>query len=158
MENSSVRVVTLPPMRVASFYAYSEEPELEAYQKLQDWAKQHVSLQTGSQPRIFGFDIPATTHASPKHGYEFWLTVGPEVQAEGDMEIKEFGGGLYAVLLCEVKGDPWASIPGTWKKLVEWRENSRYQGGSHQCLEEQLAVKDHAKGEFNLDLYLPIRA
>jgi AraC family transcriptional regulator len=103
--------------------------------------------------RIFGFNNPDPSPGSPNYGYEFWIVIGPEVEAEGEVKIKEIPGGLYAVTRCEVRGDAYEIIPGTWKRLAEWCEDSKYRCAFHQWLEE------HIMGDtsvFDLDLYLPI--
>ena len=43
--------------------------------------------------RFFGFNNPNPSPGSPNYGYEQWLTVGPEVQAEGGIVIKEIPPG-----------------------------------------------------------------
>lgn len=104
--------------------------------------------------RLFGFDNPPPSAGSPNRGYEFWITVSPDVQPDGEIRIKDFPGGRYAVLHVNV-GDPWQDIPPAWEKLVKWAEESSYHTASHQCLEEHFAPSDNEK-DFELDLYLPI--
>ncbi|HEX6384575.1 MAG TPA: GyrI-like domain-containing protein [Anaerolineae bacterium] len=155
MNEEKVRIVKLEPMRVASVLGFGQTPENEAWQKLTAWAEPKGFLDDPEQHRIFGFNNPSPSRGSPNYGYEFWIPVGPEVEAEGEVEVKEFPGGLYAVARCEVHGDPYESIPAAWKELVMWREESRYRSASHQWLEEHIqtgAMPD----EFTLDLYLPI--
>ena len=38
------------------------------------------------------------TNDPEPHGYEYFLTVGLDVVVEGDVDVKEIPGGLYAVL------------------------------------------------------------
>ena len=82
------------------------------------------------------------------------IVVGPGVEPQGEIKIKEFPGGLYAVTRCEVK-NPWDDIPGTWKRLAAWLENSKYRWSPHQYLEEHLGPLEFSE-EFVLDLYMPI--
>ncbi len=160
MSDSRVRIVRLPPMRVASFLGFGQQPETEALQKMSAWAQPKGLLDAPKQYRVFGFNNPSPTPASPNYGYEVWMTVGPEVHPEGvqvgDAEIEKFPGGLYAVMRCDVAGDPNEIIPATWKKLALWREDSRYKGANHQWLEEHLHDANVPAGGFSLDLYLPI--
>jgi hypothetical protein len=68
---------------------------------------------------------------------------------------KDFPGWLYAILRWDGLDDPYQGIPNTWKKLVVWREQSKYREGGHQWLEEH--IKPEVEGiDFVLDLYLPI--
>ena len=154
MADLEVRIVRLPPLRVASVHGFGTEPETLAWKKLVDWAEPK-GLMDLTKHRVFGFNNPDPSPGSPNYGYEFWITVGPEVQASGEATIKDFPGGMYAVTRCEVK-DPWQDIPGTWKKLMVWHEGSTYKMGRHQWLEEHLSSSDTSPQELTLDLYLPI--
>jgi AraC family transcriptional regulator len=157
MDHLDVEIKALPPMRVASFPAYSETPEIDARQKLVAWAKSHGCWQSPPAVRIFGFDNPTASEGSPNRGYEYWITVSPETQPDDQVTIKEFSGGLYAVTRCDVtKADPFDVIPATWQKLVKWFETSHYKHGNHQWLEEELTRNDENGQNFILDLYLPI--
>jgi AraC family transcriptional regulator len=157
MENMEVQIKTLPAMRVATFYAYSEYPEIEARQKMVSWAKNHGYWLLPPAVRIFGYDNPTSSEGSPNRGYEFWITVGPEIQPGDQLKIQEFPGGLYAVLRCDVtEADPFDIIPPTWQKLVKWFEASHYKHGNHQWLEEELTRNEENGKNFILDLHLPI--
>jgi len=155
METLDVRIVKLPAMRVASAHAYSSSPEEAAIQKLISWAKTKGLMNALKEYRIFGFNNPDPSPGSPNYGYEFWITVNADIQAEGDIKIKDFPGGMYAVARSEVRGDP-EIISETWKMLVSWREGSRYQFGNHQWLEEHLDFAEDMGLNFTLDLYMPI--
>jgi AraC family transcriptional regulator len=156
MSEIEVRVIKLPPMRVATINAYCEEPENQAFQKMLAWARAHNLL---DKPyRTFGFDNPTQSPGTPNRGYDVWLTVDEMVQADGEIRIVDFPGGLYAVTRVAVK-NPWEDIPGTWQKLVKWRESSKYHEARHQWLEEHIGPLDIMGGDqpFTLDLHLPIR-
>jgi AraC family transcriptional regulator len=156
MDDPEIRIETLPAMQVAVFYAYSETPEHDAWQKLVTWAKSHGCWQEAPATRIFGFDNPSTSVGSPNRGYEFWITVGPEIQSDQEVKVKQFSGGNYAVLRCNVGGNPFDIIPASWGKLVHWRETSHYAYGNHQWLEEHLTRNVTNDDYFVLDLYMPI--
>jgi predicted transcriptional regulator YdeE len=72
------------------------------------------------------------------------------------MKIKEFSGGLYGVLNCNVNTDPFDIIPAAWQRLVNWLESSHYHFGTHQWLEEHLTRHETTDQGFILDLYIPI--
>ena len=156
MNNQEVRIVSLPPIRVASFHAFSSTPEFDAWKKAYAWAKAHDCWQEAPATRIFGFNNPDPAAGSPNYGYEFWVTVGTQVLPDGEVKIKDFPGGMYAVLRCDVYGDPGEIIPRTWQKLVKWFETSHHIHGTHQWLEEHLLRGESNQGGFVLDLYLPI--
>jgi DNA gyrase inhibitor GyrI len=151
-----VRILELPPLRVASFTAYSSSPEGEAWRKMVTWAEDQGVLTYPHGQRIFGFNNPGPTPGNPNYGYEFWLTVGPEVQGEGEVEIKDFPGGMYAVARCE----DLAVIGQRWQELVQWQQASGYREGRHQWLEEHLEPVEIGpqvdEASLVLDLFLPI--
>jgi DNA gyrase inhibitor GyrI len=155
MNKLEVRIVTLEPMRVASFHGFGEGPETLAWEKLAAWAKPQGLLDEPGRHRIFGFNNPDPSPGSPNYGYEFWIVLEPGAEPAGEAKIKDFPGGLYAVTRCEARGNPGESIPSTWKQLVAWREDSPYKPACHQWLEEIVSEMEDLEN-LTLDLYLPI--
>jgi DNA gyrase inhibitor GyrI len=152
MKELDVKVIRLEPVRVICFNGFGEGPEQIALEKLHAWAKAHEV-----KGRVFGYNNPNPAAGSPNYGYDAWIVVDESVEAEGEARIINFPGGLYAVTRCPVT-KPWEDIPGTWQKLVLWRENSRYGSAAHQWLEEHIDPENAAGGEnFTLDLFLPIK-
>lgn len=159
MENKEVRIIELPRMRVAWTTGFGEGPEILAWNKMMAWLKQHNLLETS--PRLFGFNHPNPSAGSPNYGYEVWATVGPDVQPEGEIGIKEFEGGLYAV--ARHTGSP-EFLPGSWQNLLAWVEASSYSPAHHQWLEEHLHLPvvtlSPTQWDFDkmvFDLYLPVK-
>jgi len=151
MPDNEVRVLILEPMRVASAYGFGEQPEYIAWDKILNWAKQQ-GFEDLSKHRFFGFNNPNPSSGSPNYGYEQWITVGPDAQGSEEIEIKDFPGGLYAVM----RSEGLENITENWKKLVVWREDSDYQQGHHQWLEECFTPKAERLEDFVFDLYAPI--
>lgn len=162
MHNIDARFVELPAMKIVSFHGFGQEPEGIALSAMFEWAEKHNYFRQDNS-RCFGFNNPDPTPGSSNYGYEVWLTI-PEGMPVEDKPEQQFKGGLYAVANCNGKIEEAGSfIPSSWKKLVEWVENSPYQMGKHQWLEEQIPVDGlslpemNAQGRLNLDLYLPIQ-
>jgi AraC family transcriptional regulator len=155
MSNIDVRIVELPAMRVACVNGFGEGPEGMAFDKMKAWAAAHNL--SGRSYRLFGYNNPDPSPGSPNYGYDVWITVDESVQADADVRIIEFPGGLYAVTRIEVN-EPGNDIPSAWQQLVKWMENSKYRHGRHQWLEEHIGPLDEMGGEqsFTLDLHLPI--
>ncbi len=153
MENEDVRLVQLAPMRMATALGFGPQPEFLAWTKLLTWAKAE-----GLDPkdhRFFGFNNPSPSPGSPNYGYEQWMTVGPEVIAGGEVQIKDYAGGLYLVMRCR----DLQQITEVWQELMRRFEQSPYQRGQHQWLEECLSVDsldDPAVETKAFDLYLPV--
>ena len=152
MSEMDVRIVRLEPIRVAAVLGFGASPEGLAWDKMTAWLKTSHLLEDGRTHRFFGFNNPSPSAGSPNYGYEVWVTVDAPVQPEGEMAVKDFPGGLYAVTRC--KGVD--NIFPTWQQFVRWREESRYHMASHQWLEEHFGALELPPEEFELDLYLPI--
>lgn len=155
MSDFTVRIVKLEPMRVASFLGFGTSPENEAWKQLLTWAKARGLLDDLEKHRLFGFNNPNPSAGSPNYGYEVWIVIDPDMEPEDGVKFLDFNGGLYAVTRCVVPKGFFDVIGDTWKKLVAWREDSKYKCGTHQWLEESLPM-DLPDTEFVLDLYLPI--
>ncbi len=152
MNKLEVRVVTLEPLRVASAYGFGRSPEAQAWEKLLTWAKAKGLLKDLSTMRFFGFNNPNPSPGSPNYGYEQWMTVGPDVEPEGDIRIQDFGGGHYIVTRCKLP-----EIGEAWRQLVEWCESSEHRWTMNvQCLEESITPPETPFEEVVMDLYLPI--
>ena len=82
MNTLDVRLVTLAPMRVASFYGFGPSPELVAWEKLMAWSRPKNLLDGPALARIFGFNNPNPSAGSPNYGYEFWIEVDPQRKFE----------------------------------------------------------------------------
>lgn len=161
-----VRIVKLEPMRVAWVNGYGEQPETQAWQKIFSYVKSQGLLDELKDYRFFGYNNPDPSPGTPNYGYDQWITVGPDNTAQGEVQIKEFEGGTYAVASCVGV----MNITDTWKALVRWFENSKYEKGNHQWLEEALNPEvflnpdgslnqtEQAMGLVRFDLYLPIVA
>ncbi len=150
MSELDVRIVQLEPMRVASAHGFGTGPEEEATNRIA--AFMEAEGLTFDDVRWFGFNNPDPTPGSPNYGYDVWITVGPEVQGEGEVKVKEFEGGLYAV----TRFKNLNNIGQVWRQLVLWREDSPYRKGHHQWLENLLTHPGTPYQEFEFDLYLPI--
>jgi DNA gyrase inhibitor GyrI len=150
MSELNVRIVRLEPMRVASAQGFGQRPEDQAWNKMKAFLEQQGWLAGLKARRFFGFNNPSPTPASPNYGYEQWVTLSPDVVPQGDVRVKSFAGGLYAVTHCKL-----TVITDTWKKMVVWREGSGYKPATHQWLEECLTpFAPEEESEF--DIYLPI--
>ena len=152
MSELTVKIVRLEPMRVASGHGFGTVPELQAGDKMLAFmASRGLEFE---QVRWFGFNNPNPSPGSPNYGYEVWVTVGPEVEGEGESRIKEVPARLYAV----TRFTGLANIGRVWQELVAWFEDSPYKKPPHwpQCLEHLLTHPRTPYDQFMFDLYLPI--
>lgn len=145
-----MRIVSLPPLRAASFYGNGAEPEAIAHQKLSAWAGPRNLLKPNRGRLVFGFNIPSPAPGSPNYGYEFWVTLDADEDPGEGVEVKEFAGGLYAVTRCVGV----ERIGEVWEQLAAWRNGTHYRFGSHQWLEEHIDIWN--LDQFVLHLFLPL--
>ena len=161
MKEFEVKIVSLEPMRVASARVISETPENKAWEKMRAWAEPKGLLEDLKKHPVFGFNNPNPSPDRKEYGYEFWIRVEPDVEPEGDIKIKEFEGGLYAITTCKLKEELESKFfqkegyLESWKKLVDWVKSSKYRYGKHQCL-EKAHDPNASEEELVLDLYCPI--
>ncbi len=161
MKETKVRIINLEPMRVASVRAISETPEHDAWEKMRAWAEPRGLLEDLEKHPVFGFNNPNPSPGRKEYGYEFWIQVGPDVKLGGEVEIKNFEGGLYAVTTCNLKEEIESDFfkkegyLESWKKIVDWVKASQYKVGSSQCLEKAHDL-EASEDELILDLYCPI--
>jgi DNA-binding transcriptional ArsR family regulator/DNA gyrase inhibitor GyrI len=164
IEGLFVQVVELEPMRVASVRVFSESPENDAWEKLRTWAEPQGLLDDLITHPVFGFNNPNPSPGQKEYGYEFWIRMGALFQGEGEIEAKDYEGGLFAVTTCKI----WEEMNSdfgkehgfleSWKKLVDWVFLSeKYKmDESRQCLEKAHDPNASFK-EMVLDLYQPIK-
>jgi len=152
MSDFQVQIVEMEPMRVAAALGFGTGPEVQAWEKILAFAESKgLDRETA---RFFGFNNPNPSPGSPNYGYEQWMTVGPDVEGEGEVTIKEIPARRYAVARC----DGLDTIGRVWGQLVTWFEDSPYKKPPHwhQCLEELLVPPEVPFEEYVFDLYLPI--
>ena len=155
MPELDVKIVRLDPMHVASVRAISEEPEHDAWLKLQEWAEPRGLLGDLDKHPVFGFNNPNPSEQRKEYGYEFWIRVDENVESDDVVRVLEFQGGRYAVTTCKLMNDPNGNIPEVWLKLYEWVKESEYEWQQTQELEKPHDLTS-ADEELLLDLYLPI--
>ncbi len=153
MAKLDVRVVQLKAMHVASVHTVGPSPEMATWQKLKDWATPKGLLGKGVKVRLFGFNNPDPEPGEQEYGYEMWLVVDAKIKPKGDVKIKDFKGGKYAVI--RVKGAE--NIPGAWQQLLAWGKDEHFQVAEHQPLEEMVTLPEVAPKELTLDLHMPIK-
>ncbi|MGY5879942.1 MAG: effector binding domain-containing protein [Candidatus Thorarchaeota archaeon] len=160
---SDIRVVELPPMRVAYVRVISKSPENDAWAKMAAWAEPLGLLANLENHPVYGFNNPNPSPGSKEYGYEFWIRIGPDIEPEGEIRVKEFKGGLFAVATSRLKEEMDAEnfkkegFLNSWRRLQLWLAQSKdYKLAKNPGLERSrnpTAPLD----EIVLDLHMPIR-
>jgi DNA gyrase inhibitor GyrI len=144
-----VEIVRLEPFQVAATAVTSKSPEAEALDALLSWARPQGLLD--GTCRVFGYD---NCKPYPDHTYTTWLSLNQAVKPTGEVAIKAFPGGLFAVT--EIQGVE--QISPTWNRLAEWCKAKGYQLGAQTCLEEHLnALGDCPPQDLRFKLYHSIK-
>ncbi len=168
VDDSDIRIIELPPMKVASVRVISKSPENDAWAKMREWAEPLGFFDDLEQHPVFGFNNPNPSPGKKEYGYEFWIRVEPDFEADASMNkqgisLKNFEGGLYAVTTCrlleEMQSDHFKKhnqLP-SWKRLMDWLTSSKdYKKDKRLGLERQ--HDPHASIEdLRLDIHMPIR-
>jgi DNA gyrase inhibitor GyrI len=154
MPELNVRIVELPPFRVASALGFGKEPEDKAWMKILTFLQEKGLRDGMAEMRFYGFNNPDPSPGSPNYGYEQCVVVPEDVEGTEDVQIKTFPGGKYAVTRCT--GIP--NIHATWLALRAWREDSPYLYGSHQWLEQWVNPTTEGMDVETvvMDLFMPI--
>lgn len=138
--SEKVRLEKLKSMRVAYFHSFSETPEEDAWQKMEIWAKEKGLLKNQSKVRIFGRNIYPTENPEP-HGYNYYITISPDIKVDKEVFVSIIPGGLYAISRCE----GFEEISGTWESLWKWVNESEYKyiGEIKGELGYELGLEEH---------------
>jgi effector-binding domain-containing protein len=156
MALKDVRIVDLPPMRVASSLGFGKEPEDQAWKQMQAFAAS-AGIRPGEKGgQTYGFNNPDPAPGSENYGYEIWLPVGADVEAKPPIQIKQAPGAKYAVTRCT----GLSNIGRVWKELDAWFEDSPYSGppDGGEWLEALQNPLEPDPDQYVFDLYLPIAA
>ena len=159
-----VRILSLPRLAVAAAHCICEQPEDAADALLTKFIRQTDLLHVKPDARVFGFNHPNPTEGNPVYGYEFQITIPPDLPVPAPLLRKEMPGGLYAAHAIKM-GDfhEWAALAGWAEQSPDWEirwasDGTEIMGGS---LEEHLNyLQDRAAGRLQtgqLDLLLPIQ-
>lgn len=169
LRDEDVRIVYLPPSRVASSHYVGDEPEHHAATVMDDFVRSSGLAELKPDLRSYGFNHPnpGCIEGSDGHGYEFWVTISEDLEVPAPLTAKRFEGGLYAAVMI-----PMGAFE-VWGKLWEWaHDNERFEpnliddGGQcmngllEECLNYRNRVADIRDGDYGgtqLDLLLPVK-
>ena len=169
-EDKDVRIVYLPPMTVAAYYASGEDCEGKALDKMNHFVKETGLLKIKPDARSFGFDcsMEMTGVGEPSRTYEMWVSVPDDLEIAPPMIRRTFNGGLYAAHVLR----SWDF--GDWRLLKEWvNASDKYDNDwgsprwispetrAGQGFEETLNFYNYAQTgqmkDLQLDLLFPVK-
>jgi DNA gyrase inhibitor GyrI len=151
--DENIRIVELDPMRVATVRVISENPENDAWEKLSAWANPLGLFADFGKHPVFGFNNPNPSPRQKEYGYEFWIRVDSQIESEGDIEVKEFQGGLFAMTSCKI-----SEMGDVYRNLWKWVNSSESRYAWREDHELEKPRNPLATGnEMEFDIYMPVQ-
>lgn len=154
LTNSDIRIVRLKPSKIAAYRAKSESPEADSLKPLLEWANKEGIMDLPTT-RLFGFDTAVDKKEYPVYGYESWISIPDECKVPEPLKEKLLLGGLYAVTNTTYGN---FDVQKKWQMFAKWFEESEFEYGGHQCLEEVLLIENiNEPSKLQLDLLIHIK-
>lgn len=161
-EKMDIRIIYIPPSKVAAYRCVGESPEEPAKELISAFIKES-NLQTVKPDfRLYGFNSPSPEEGQREYGYEFWVTIPDDMEVKSPIEKKELSGGLYAAH-CIQFGDfhEW----GPFRELIlnnkeyeiDWRDNEGDGGFMEEELNIFTNIIEKEPKAVQLDLLIPIK-
>ncbi len=157
-----VRIIYLPPSKIASYRYIGDSPEDVAKKVIYTFIRESNLPEIKPDFRLYGFNNPSPQEGQKEYGYEFWVTIPEDMEVKTPIEIKQFDGGLYAAHCINFGDfDEWETFVNLMMNNHEYEVQWREPEGMGGCLEEELNIytnilKGAEKAE-QLDLLIPIK-
>ncbi len=157
---SEVKFVKLPKMKIAMYTAISLNPEDDAINFMNNWARENGILDVKDYtPRNFGWDYPQLTReqkAKNLRGYGYCYTIPKDFipKSEG-AEITNIEEREYAVMrITDPFKDAFVAIPKGWVKLDNYVQNIAFRKPykTDYFMEEIIQIN----GVTYMDIYFPV--
>ena len=154
LTNSDIRMIRLKPTKIAAYRAKSESPEADSLKPLLEWANKEGMMDL-PMTRLFGFDTAVDKKEYPVYGYESWISIPDDCKVPNPLEEKHLPGGLYAVTNTTYGN---FDVQKRWQMFAKWFEESEFEYGGQQCLEEVLLIETlDNPSKLQLDLLIHIK-
>ncbi len=124
LTDRDVRIVYLPPAKVASAHHIGEGCEGVVYGQISKFINENNLHEKKPDFRAFGFNNPimAGLEGAPSAGYEAWVTIPDDMEVPAPLVKKQFNGGLYAAHMI-----PMGAFE-EWGCLRQWvLSNDKYE-------------------------------
>lgn len=160
--HSEISLKTVEKFRLARYVMVSPNPENDAMEYMERWAKNSGLLDyPGYTPRRIGWDFPFVSEEQKErfglHGYVAAYIIPEDFvpSCEGaELAVQETDH--YAVLtVTDPFSAPWEKIPGAYGKIYEYANTRHMVAQSYEnriCMEE-VYVRE---GVIYMDVYVPV--
>lgn len=159
---SEISLITVEKFRLARYAVISPEPESDAMEHMERWAKSSGLLDyPGYTPKKFGWDFPFVSEEQKEkfgmHGYVAAYIIPEEFTPScGGAELVFQETDDYAVItITDPFKAPWEKIPGAYGKIYEYT-NERHMAArdyDHRICMEETYTRD---GVAYMDVYVPV--
>jgi DNA gyrase inhibitor GyrI len=162
LTDKDVRIIYLPPMKIASIHLVGNEPEGKTLECINNFIQKNGLAKIKPDFRHFGFNNPDDIpDDDPKHGYERWVSIPENMLVKEPFVKKAFSGGIFAAHMI-----PWGLWDEGWLPLHSWMRTSSYEmdvgdsafSGTCGWLEEHLnyinLYDSYTRGDTTLQLDL----
>lgn len=115
LTDKEVRVIYIPPSKVAAIHCVSDLPEADCIGHLKKFITENQLDKIKPDFRVFGFN----NDTQNAHGYEHWVTIPKDMEVKEPFVEKCICGGLYCAHMI-----PMGAFE-EWKWLYEWVASSK---------------------------------
>lgn len=151
-----VQIVSLPPQKIAFIRHTGPYDQVgPAFDKLMMWAGPHGLIVPGLKVLGVCYDDPNIT-AAEKIRYDAAITVDDDVDAEGEVGVRELAGGPYAVVCHQ---GPYNELGTTYDFMYgRWLSSMGYEPADAPPFEHYLNGPESTEPEELLtDVHVPLR-
>lgn len=159
---SEISLKTVEKFRLARYVVISPNPETDAMEYMERWAKNSGLLDTpGYTPKRIGWDFPFVSEEQKErfglHGYVAAYIIPEDfVPSCGGAELAVQDTDHYAVItITDPFSAPWEKIPGAYGKIFEYANARHMAAKSYEnriCMEETYVREDVTY----MDVYVPV--
>jgi AraC family transcriptional regulator len=158
MLNLKPKVKEIPPMKVIYIQCiepYGGKKMEDSWGKLFQFVKSKSIFSFGMACYGISYDDPGITEPE-KCRYDSCVTIKKEVKPEGEIGVKEIGGGKYAIF--SYKG-PYSNLDEVYDRIHrEWLPDSKFELRDAPCMEKYLNTPQHHKPEdLRTNIYIPVK-
>lgn len=146
---TNVRIMEIPPMRMACYHDPVAPTCFDSWRHMIAWAGGYELPAS----RAFGYTSPNPDGIIPRYGYSVLAGIPDHFEPRGHIQATQFPGGLYAVTTSCYRD----SVPD-WRAMDRWvQEQGEYEPRPGLYLEELNAFSFPVGPDSLVDLLYPIQ-
>jgi DNA gyrase inhibitor GyrI len=156
INTAEITLVDLPPLQVARFLFFGENPADDGLAAVQSWAEQNHLLDDPDRYPLFGTRTSLPIATDPQYGYAYLIAIAPSVAEQLGIDLMELPEGRYFVTRVWVPdGGPYDMIDEGWARLKAALDENHFVREDRPALERFFPAQI-GLSPMPLDLYLPV--